>query len=438
MIDECETWSDGWDNVTPIPLGSDDDPSYQAPNGYKIEPSPFGSDPVDIAPPPRDFVYGKHYARGYLSMSMGDTGVAKSTHVITESVAMTSGRRLLGVDVPKPLRVAYLNAEDTRADLSRKVNAVMKHYGVTTADLQDHDGARLLLLGMGQWQAPRSVSDFDALHSLIKTEVLDVVFLDPWVSMHQAGENANEEVDLYAKRLSQIAAETECCISVVHHKRKGQPGVDTHATTDDARGASSLRAACRSARVFSRMNAKDAQEFTIEEEDRASFYFIHRDNSNIAPVGNRKWHRLLSVSLDNATDKLPADEMVVPVVVEMENYAGAPDDTVKVATRTLANLQASGTRFRTDHQAKPPETWLGDYILDACGLEADDAKARKWVKTLIKSWEKSGTIVKGWAPGPTRHERPYYWLCRRLDITGADADLEPCPYSPEPQKGKSP
>lgn len=426
-----ETWRDVYDGVIPFQPGDDEEGA----NG--IKPTPFGSVEGDLSPLPREFVYGWHYVRGYLVMDVGESAIGKTIHRIVEAVAMASGRNLLGVDVRGPSRVAYLNAEDDRADMVRKVNAVMKYYGLGIDDLADGAGnVRLLLLGLGEWDAPQSVQDYDLLARAISDHELDVLFLDPWVSMNKAGENTNEDVDLYAKRLSEIAAEMECCISVAHHTRKPQPGSGAHTTTDDARGAGALKAASRSARAFSRMKEGEATNFDIKDEERPSFYFTHRDNSNVAPVGNRRWHRMTEVDLENDTDALPSDKLGVPVTVSLEEYEGAPDDVVKDATRTLAGLQATGTRFRTNEQAQPPETWLGDYIIDACNLDVKDEAPRKWVKKVIADWERAGTIEKGYAKDRKSEIRPYFWLRYRLDITGTDADLGPSPYAKEKKECK--
>jgi hypothetical protein len=85
----------------------DFDEVVPAPNINVIEPlSDFG-DPTLL--PKRDFIYGKHFLRGAVSATVADGGVGKSTLAIAEGIAIAMGLNLLGVPVPKPVPVLYIN-----------------------------------------------------------------------------------------------------------------------------------------------------------------------------------------------------------------------------------------------------------------------------------------------------------------------------------------
>jgi hypothetical protein len=51
-------------------------------------------DPTDT--PPREFLYGTHYIRQFLSAGFGAPGGGKSTKRMVEAIAMVTGRPLLG------------------------------------------------------------------------------------------------------------------------------------------------------------------------------------------------------------------------------------------------------------------------------------------------------------------------------------------------------
>ena len=49
---------------------------------------------------------------------------------------MASGKNLLGVDPAPGLKVWYWNGEDPHDELQRRVQAILKHYNVTAADIE--------------------------------------------------------------------------------------------------------------------------------------------------------------------------------------------------------------------------------------------------------------------------------------------------------------
>jgi AAA domain len=92
-------------------------------------------DPASI--PPRPFVYGKHFIRGFLSATLAPGGLGKSSLELVDAVAMASGKPLLGIQTPQPRRVWYVNLEDLREEIERRVAAICLHFDITAADLGD-------------------------------------------------------------------------------------------------------------------------------------------------------------------------------------------------------------------------------------------------------------------------------------------------------------
>jgi AAA domain len=103
---------------------------------HKITATPYvWRDPRTI--PPRDFVYGYHYIRRYLSGTVSMGGVGKSSEISVEIAAMVTGRELIGVKPKAPLRVWYINLEDPRDEIDRRFAAIWKHYSITPMDIGD-------------------------------------------------------------------------------------------------------------------------------------------------------------------------------------------------------------------------------------------------------------------------------------------------------------
>lgn len=76
--------------------------------------------------PRRRFVYGRHYARRFVSATVGSGAVGKSSFLIAEALAIVTGRALLGV-VPQERGRAWLwNGEDPREEIEWRVAAAWR------------------------------------------------------------------------------------------------------------------------------------------------------------------------------------------------------------------------------------------------------------------------------------------------------------------------
>ena len=99
----------------------------------KIKASVFQwTDPSGI--PPRDWIYGMHYIRKFLTATIAVGGAGKSANAILEAVSMAIGRDLLnGGQTIEQGRVWYFNSEDPIEELQRRVLAVCIEYDITPA-----------------------------------------------------------------------------------------------------------------------------------------------------------------------------------------------------------------------------------------------------------------------------------------------------------------
>ena len=87
--------------------------------------------------PPREFVYGRHYARKYLSATVAPSGIGKTSLTIVNVMAMVSGRNLIGDKPHRPMRVWYWNGEDPREEIERRIAATCIHYKIGPEDIED-------------------------------------------------------------------------------------------------------------------------------------------------------------------------------------------------------------------------------------------------------------------------------------------------------------
>jgi hypothetical protein len=252
-------------------LGSFDRPSLSTAS-TQFRPTPFRwRDPATI--PRRQFVFGTHLIRGFVALTVAPGGVGKSSLAIGEAISMASGEYLLSVRPGRPLRAWYVNLEDPREEIERRVAAVCLHFKIDPSSLEDRlffDGRETEVIIAEQARAGFTIAApvEEALVSALKAGQFDVLILDPFVSTHRVTENDNTAIDAVVKTFGRIAGKANCAIELIHHVRK-TGGAEI--TAEDGRGASALIAAARSVRVLNPVTKDEAVASGVGEERR--FYF---------------------------------------------------------------------------------------------------------------------------------------------------------------------
>lgn len=345
--------------------------------------------------PLRPWLYGHHMLRKQVSVTVAPGGLGKSSHSIVEALAMVSGRKLLGERVAKDLRVWVYNLEDPIDELDLRITAAMQHHGVEPAEIDgrlfyDSGRERELCVAVqvnGNTEVVKP--EIDALAAEIDAREIDVLIIDPFVSCHRASENDNNAIDIIVKQWARLADHCNCAIELVHHTRKTN-GVE--ATTEDARGGSSLLGAARSGRALNRMSEQDRERAGISDTDGCTYFAINRDKANLAPAGKREWRRIVSVDLANG-------ESVG--VAEVWNW---PDDFDGMTVQDLLNVQNAIDGLQPRFSDQAGDEWVGVIVANTLGLDPDTDKKR--IKRMIAEWIKTGALKKGSKEGPQRRSVP--------------------------------
>jgi AAA domain len=334
---------------------------------------------------PRHWLYGRHYLAKNIGATIAPGGLGKSSLDLGEVIAMVNGKPLLGVlpNNGEPLRVLYINLEDGRDEIERRVAAACQCYGLGVEDL----GGRLFVLSgrdhaiciarMERGTLKIETATIDTLRKVIRENGIDVAVIDPFVAAHAVPENDNNAINAVCHELRMLAEETGCAIELVHHTRKGASGDQGERTVDDARGASSLHGAVRSARVLNTMTRDEAARIGIENP--RSYFRVYQGKSNHAPPAEHStWYRLANVSLANGDD--------VGVVVPWQwpdPSEGLTPDKVRAIQEVIA-----GGRWRKNVQAT---AWAGYAVAQALGwgpVDQNDkttkAKAGEVLQAVIK------------------------------------------------------
>jgi hypothetical protein len=374
-------------NVILLPAGtkSREYPAIVSPKPLAATPWTW-RDPKMI--PPREFLYGTHYIRKFVSAGFGAPGGGKSSRRMVEALAMASGKALLGIRPVQKLRVWYWNGEDPQQETDRRLAAACLHFNIKAKDIEGYlftdSGRSTPIIIAEQTKTGTLIANpvVEELKAEIKRQGIDAMILDPMVSCHRVAENDNPAIDAVVKKFAEIADETNCSINLEHHIRKTN-GND--ATVDDGRGASSLVGAARSIEVLNKMTAPEADKLGIDQHWR--YFSVDDGKANMAPLGERKWHKLASVDLGNSSNLYPDGDNVGVVTKwkppnHLDGLTG--DHFDKAATKIRAG------DFKESSQAKD---WVGIPVAKVLGVNLADKAGKARVKGVIDAWIKNGSLM---------------------------------------------
>ena len=356
-------------------------------------------DPSTI--PCREWLYGRHYVRRFISATFAPGGVGKSSLVLTEALAMASGKPLLGTVPKRRLKIACWNGEDPFEETERRAAAAASHYGLGAADLEGWlflGSGRDVPLVLAEQQASGTVilaPNVERVLEAVRDFGLDVIIIDPFVSSHRASENDNNAIDIVVKEWARIADRANISIELVHHTRKAN-GSET--TVEDGRGASALLYAARSARVLNVMSKDEAQRAGVERH--RSYFRVDSGKSNmtLAPEGS-DWFHMISVDLDNGDALNEGDHVGVVTRWSWPD----PFDGVSVSDLYAVQKAIDGGRWRENSQAVE---WVGKAVAEVLGLDLDDKADKQKVKGLLATWTKNGALVRVTATDDKSRPRP--------------------------------
>lgn len=354
----------------------------------------------------REFAYGTHYIRKFVSVTSSPGGLGKTSNSIVEALAMRTGRPLVGVKPPQQLRPWLFNAEDPRDEMERRIMAACIHYRITPDELGDGlfvDTGReqeLVVAREDKRTGVRIIEPIvEAVVSQIQQNRIDVMIIDPFVSTHAVNENDNGAIDKVAKLWAQVADYTNCAIDVVHHIKKVG---DREATVEDSRGAVALLAAARSARVLNRMSEEQAADAGLTKEDRFDYFGISYGKANLTKLsGKTEWRKMVSVPLGNGGGLMkPQDH--AGVVTEW-HWPGSEEIAAELTEQQLAEIYRllDNGQYKEGNRAKD---WAGKAVAYALGVDVEEEAGRKKAGSVLKALLKEGKVVKSEEKDPVRRE----------------------------------
>lgn len=357
-----------------------------------IVPTPFTwQDPKLL--PQRQWLYGGHYIRKFISATIAPGGRGKSSLVLVEAIAMASGRNLLNVGFNERLHVWYWNGEDPQDEINRRVAAILLHFQIEAHEIEDWlftDNGRDTPICIAERQKDLVVfgPDAAALETAIAATKIDVLILDPFIKTHGVPENDNGAIDRVARQYATIADRANCAIELPHHVRKSSTFGRSEVGIDDARGAVALIDAARATRVLNVMTEDEAAVSQVKASERRRYFRMDDGKANMMPPAEgATWFKLVSVGLGNNE------------VFEQGDWVGVvtpwklPGTFDGIATDVLAKVQEAmecgGGPWAKDSRA---QDWIGHIIAGVLRIDATEKNEVIRIQKLLKSWIESGAI----------------------------------------------
>ena len=369
-----------------------------------IKPTPFTlRAPAEI--PPRQWLFGRHLIRGFLSLTVAPGGLGKSSLLIVEALAMVTGRDLLGDAPPMPLRVWYWNGEDPREEVERRIAAASIHYGITAEAIGGRmcmDSGRDVPITLAKMNGQgvhvaKPVSE--ALIAAIRDARTDVLIVDPFVTTHEVSENDNTALNAIVSEWRRIADATGCAIELVHHVSKAGAMQGDENGIYASRGAAALIDGVRSARYLTRMRHDEAERFGIEEVEARRHFRSNMGKANLAPPEKATWRRMEPVALGNGAGLWPEGDKVAVCITWTP-----PDAFEGMTAHDLMRVQkAIDTAEEMPKANERAADWIGYLVADTLGLDvgrdlkknersAGQNAARAKVRRILSEWIRNGAL----------------------------------------------
>lgn len=349
--------------------------------------------------PRREWLYGRQYIRRFVSGTVASGGMGKSALALVEAIAMVTGRDLLGHRPRGKLRVWYINGEDPRDEIDRRIGGILLRYGIAAEEIEgrlfvDSGRDRDFTLVATNRNGVEVCEDLcQAIEAEIRAHNIDVLIIDPLISALRIAENDNNAMDVAIKRLASIAENCDCAVELLHHTRKGPPNDSGEPSMDDARGASSFGGAIRVGRVLRRMTREEAEKAGVDHHER--FFRAFLAKANMSPRLDRgEWYELQSIDLGNQTPEEQSDNVGVVTRWEWPDICGelGEHDLYRVQKVVSegpgAILGAGHDGWRRDSQAS---AWVGKAVAHVLGMSLDESKAR--IKAMLDIWIANGALT---------------------------------------------
>jgi len=365
-------------------------PPYANGNGAHVVPPlevwDAGEEPGPI--PPRQWLLGNQFCRGFLSSIVAGGGVGKTALRLLQFISLATGRPLAGQHVFKRSRVLIISLEDDAAEMQRRIKAVLDFYGIPRSELLGWMGVSCPKMSKLAFLHGRNriVGPLEAqlCHAIEQFEP-DLVSLDPFVKTHSMSENDNGDMDFVCDLLVSIAIDYNIAVDSPHHVHKGTM---TPGDADAGRGASGIKDAARLVYTLVAMTEEEAQAFGINAADRHAYIRLDPAKVNIARHSSvATWFQLHSQDIGNGAGDYPnGDSMQVAKPWEPPaTWSGTSAVSLNAVLDNIAAGLGDGQRYSNAPAAGDRAAW-------AVVQKHHPTKTEAQCRSIIHAWLDSGLI----------------------------------------------
>lgn len=232
-----------------------------------------GFDPASI--PLRQWLLGRRRSRGEVTIDVGPPGVNKSSLLVTDAMAIVTGRPLLDDEVHEQGDVLIFVGEDARRDVEARIAAILQRHEIESSAMGD----RLHVVYLSEVD-PFAYTLAHMIHSVavINRALLDwvaefpnlvAVFIDPIAAWHHVMENDTGAMKVLATELRRVAVRSNIHIGFDHHTTKAsQIDPESHVGNTIAMRGAFLAGDARWMFTMAKLKAETATKFGIADEER--------------------------------------------------------------------------------------------------------------------------------------------------------------------------
>jgi hypothetical protein len=171
-----------------------------------------------------------------LALMFGRGGKGKTTLMVEAALHMAAGVDWLGIRVPRPIRVLFIENEGPREPFRRKLDRRVVSFGHAIPD----DGAIFIYtkswgaFTLGDIAARRALRDF------IEAERIDLVIGDPLSTLGMVGSGAPDETRAFVALMVEVGLNRDVAFWLLHHPRKEKAGDEIDQASGDWGGKPDL------------------------------------------------------------------------------------------------------------------------------------------------------------------------------------------------------
>lgn len=253
------------------------------------------------------------FPAGALALVFGDGGAGKTTLLLDLAFHLAAGKRWLALDVPRRVRVAWVENEGPRGNFREKVDAKLAAWDGPALD-------RHLLVLEDPWGLFTFENELHRrqLAQMIAENEIEVLIVGPVQTLGVQGGGTPAEIREFAALIEQTRAllDRPLCTILVHHTNKAGDVAGAWGPVPDttchvsAQGNGKTRVFWQKARWASDMHGKawhlhwrDGERFEIEEKPEVTEDTITAELlAAVAEHGGASWTKLREHVTGNATE----------------------------------------------------------------------------------------------------------------------------------------